>query len=337
MPAPSLSIIQTDVPAWQQMLSDLVTDPQELLALIGLTEAELAPSARAAEEFPLKIPRGFVSRIRRGDPSDPVLRQFWPHRNEEVQKAGYINDPLQEGRFNPVPGLLHKYTSRVLLTAAPHCAIHCRYCFRRHFDYEGNAPSRDDWQAAFAHIAGDQRIREVILSGGDPLALSNKQLAWLLDQAEAIEHIQTLRLHTRMTVVLPQRLDAELCERLVRSRLKLVVVSHCNHAQELSHESELAFKALRRINAVLLNQSVVLSEVNDNFAALKALSEALFQQGVLPYYLHLPDAVAGTAHFDVALAKAQALIAALRAELPGYLVPRLVREEPGNTSKTPYA
>lgn len=337
MPAPSLSIIQSDVPVWQQMLSDLVTDPQELLALIELTEAELAPSAHAAHQFSLKIPRWFVSRIHKGDPRDPVLRQFWPHRDEETQVAGYIHDPLQEAQFNPVPGLLHKYTSRVLLTAAPHCAVHCRYCFRRHFDYAGNAPSRDDWQAAFAHVAADTRIREVILSGGDPLALSNKQLGWLLDQTEAIDHVNTLRLHTRMTVVLPQRIDAELCERLGRSRLKIIVVSHCNHAQELSSDSAQAFDALRHVKATLFNQSVILSEVNDSLQALQTLSEALFQQGVLPYYLHLPDAVAGTAHFDVALARAQSLIAQLRAELPGYLVPRLVREEPGNTSKTPYA
>ena len=336
MPAPSLSIIQTDVPAWQQMLSDLVTDPQELLALLQLTEAKLAPSARAAGQFPLKIPRWFVSRIRQGDPNDPVLRQFWPHCDEEAQVEGFITDPLQEAQFNPVPGLLHKYTSRVLLTAAPHCAVHCRYCFRRHFDYAGNAPSRDDWQAAFAHVAADTRIREVILSGGDPLALSNKQFAWLIEQAESIEHIDTLRIHTRMTVVLPQRIDAELCERLASSRLKCVVVSHCNHAQELGKESLRAFDALRRINAILLNQSVILREVNDSADELKALSEALFQQGVLPYYLHLPDAVAGTAHFDVALSRAQALVAQLRTELPGYLVPRLVREEPGESSKTPY-
>ena len=337
MSAPSLTIIQSDVPTWQQMLSDLVTDPQELLALVGLTTDQLPPSYAAATQFPVKVPRWFVSRIRQGDAADPVLRQLWPAREEDAPVAGYVTDPLQEARFNPVPGLLQKYSSRVLLTAAPHCAVHCRYCFRRHFDYAGNAPSREDWHAAFEHIAQDSRIEEVILSGGDPLALSNRQLDWLLGQAEAIPHVVTLRIHTRMTLVLPQRIDAPLLARLAESRLKIIVVSHCNHAQELSEESARAFSDLRAISAHLLNQSVVLAEVNDSSSALIALSKALFEQGVLPYYLHLPDAVAGTAHFDVQTARAQQLVAEMQAQVPGYLVPRLVREEPGELSKTRYA
>lgn len=337
MQAPSLSIIQSDVPAWQQMLSDLVTDPQELLALLGLDASQLPASAQAAGQFPLKVPRWFVSRIEQGNPHDPVLRQLWPLKDEETQAAGYVVDPLEESRFNPVPGLLHKYTSRVLLTAAPHCAVHCRYCFRRHFDYAGNAPSREDWRAAFDYIAADSRIGEVLLSGGDPLALSNRQLSWLLEQAEAIPHVTTVRIHTRMTIVLPQRIDAELSARLAASRLRVVLVSHCNHAQELSAESKASFKILAANGVTLLNQSVILAGVNDTSSVLIELSEALFGQGVLPYYLHLPDAVAGTAHFDVALNAAQGLVTTLQQRLPGYLVPRLVREEPGEKSKTRYA
>ena len=335
--APSLAIIQSDVPAWQGMLSDLITDPQELLALLDLDGSQCPPSLNATKQFPLKLPRWFVSRIRPGDWNDPVLRQVWPAASEERTIAGYGSDPLEEAGFNPVPGLLQKYTSRVLLMAAPHCAIHCRYCFRRHFDYAGNAPSRQDWGAAFEHVARDPEIREVILSGGDPLALSNRQLGWLVEQVEAIPHVTTLRIHTRMTVVLPQRVDGALADRLRGSRLKTVVVSHCNHAQELSAESRMAFASLAHAGATLLNQAVVLADVNDSSEILADLSRELFDQGVLPYYLHLPDAVAGTAHFDVPLARAQALVAELQARLPGYLVPRLVREEPGESSKTRYA
>ncbi len=338
MPTPSLTIIGSDVPpSWQQMLSDLITDPQELLALLRLDARDKPLGLRAVEQFPLKVPRWFVSRIEPGTWHDPILRQLWPSAEEQIDAPAYVVDPLEESRFNPVPGLLHKYTSRVLLTAAPHCAVHCRYCFRRHFDYAGNAPSRSDWQAAFAHIAADARIEEVLLSGGDPLALSNRQFGWLLEQLEAIPHVNTVRIHTRMTIVLPQRIDAELAAMLAASRLKTVLVSHANHARELSEESHAAFRLLASNGVTLFNQSVVLAEVNDSSDTLIALSKALFAQGVLPYYLHLPDAVAGTAHFDVPIMRAQALVAAMQAELPGYLVPRLVREEPGNDSKTRYA
>lgn len=338
MRTPSLTIIGSDVPpSWQQMLSDLITDPQELLTLLSLDAREKPLGLLAAEQFPLKVPRWFVSRIEPGTWKDPILRQLWPSVEEQIDAPSYFVDPLQESRFNPVPGLLHKYTSRVLLTAAPHCAVHCRYCFRRHFDYQGNAPSRSDWQAAFTHIAADARIEEVLLSGGDPLALSNRQIGWLLEQLEAIPHINTVRIHTRMTIVLPQRIDAELTSMLAASRLNIVLVSHANHARELSEESDAAFRLLASSFVTLLNQSVILAGVNDSSDTLIALSKALFAQGVLPYYLHLPDAVAGTAHFDVPIPRAQALVADMQAQLPGYLVPRLVREEPGNDSKTRYA
>ncbi len=337
MPAPSLAIIQSDVPAWQRMLSDLVTDPQELLELLGLDHDDNPFSSAAATQFPFKLPRWFLSRIKPGDWNDPILRQLWPASQEEAEVAGYGFDPLQESQFNPVSGLLHKYSSRVLLTASPHCAVHCRYCFRRHFDYAANAPSREHWRAVFDYIANEPRVGEVILSGGDPLALPNRQLDWLIEQIEAIPHVNTLRIHTRMTTVLPQRIDEALCARLKTTRLSVVLVSHCNHAQELSPESKSAFQQLRNSGVTLLNQSVILTNVNDNVEILADLSRKLFEQGVLPYYLHLPDAVAGTAHFDVELPLAQSLVAELQTRLPGYLVPRLVREEAGEYSKTRYA
>jgi len=319
------------------MLSDLVTDPIDLVNMLNLDAEQKPASLAAIDQFPMKVPRWFVSRIKRKDWNDPILAQLWPSQKEEFNTNNYVVDPLEEARFNPVPGLLHKYTSRVLLTAAPHCAVHCRYCFRRHFDYNSNAPSRKDWQAAFEHIRADSQIQEVLLSGGDPLGLSNKQIKFLIDEIENISHVNTLRIHTRMSIVLPQRIDDELINMLAASRLKIVVVSHCNHNNELSPESHIAFNKLLSARTTLLNQAVILAGVNNNCDTLVNLSRGLFDQGVLPYYLHLPDAVAGTAHFDVPLKQAQQIIAEVQSKLPGYLVPRLVREEPGEDSKTRYA
>tara|TARA_R110002153_G_scaffold271234_1_gene438366 strand:+ start:88 stop:1074 length:987 start_codon:yes stop_codon:yes gene_type:complete len=322
---------------YKELLSDLVTDPYDLVGMLELDIRHKPASLAAIDQFPMKVPRWFVSRIKTKDWNDPILRQLWPDQAEEADTANYVVDPLEESRFNPVPGLLHKYTSRVLLTAATHCAVHCRYCFRRHFDYDGNAPSRKDWQAAFDHIKADSQIQEVLLSGGDPLGLSNKQIKFLVNEIENIPHVNTIRIHTRMTIVLPQRVDKELIAILAASRLKVVVVSHCNHTNELSHESYTAFENLASAKVTLLNQSVILAGVNNDCDTLISLSRGLFEQGVLPYYIHLPDAVAGTAHFDVPLKQAQQIIGEVQAQLPGYLVPRLVREEPGKDSKTRYA
>lgn len=335
MPSSALSLIKTDQPQdWQKSLSELITDSRELAALLELDESARPASLLAQSQFPLKVPRPFVQKMAKGDWDDPLLRQVWPAIQEEITDELYVADPLAEAASNPVSGLLHKYHGRVLLTAAPHCAVHCRYCFRRHFDYQENAPSREAWQRCFDYIAADTSIEEVILSGGDPLALADKQLNWLLDKLDSIAHVNTIRIHSRLPIVIPQRISAELLDVLSRRRVKLILVIHCNHAAELCQDSIASLNALSSIGVILMNQSVILADVNDNLDDLTRLSRKLFSAAVLPYYLHLPDEVAGTKHFDVKTAKAQELIMGMQSQLPGYLVPKLVKEEAGEAAKT---
>ena len=331
----AVSLIQSDrAETWQEILSDLITDPQELLRLLELNPDTCPYSLEALAQFPLKAPRPFVERIEKSNWNDPLLLQIWPSEFEDNQADGFVVDPLNEEEFNPIPGLLHKYQGRVLLTAAPHCAIHCRYCFRRHFDYRANSPSRAQWEEAFAYIAADSSIEEVILSGGDPLAISDKQFHWLLQQLENIKTLTTVRIHTRLPIVIPQRITRELIDCLNETRLRVVMVVHCNHRQELDSTVTDKFDTLGDAGVTMLNQAVVLKDVNDNADALIDLNKALFKHNVLPYYLHMPDQVAGTEHFYVTDQHATALIKTLHASLPGYLVPRLVRENPGERGKT---
>lgn len=335
MTNPPLSLIQSDQPeTWQEILSDLITDPQELLRALEL-DADTCPySLEALDQFPLKAPRPFVKRIRKGDWHDPLLRQIWPSVAEESQNKDFVADPLHEEEFNPVPGLLHKYQGRVLLTAAPHCAIHCRYCFRRHFDYRANSPSRARWEEVFSYIANDSSIEEVILSGGDPLALPDTQLRWLLQQLAKIKTLTTVRIHSRLPIVIPQRITTEFVRCLNETSLRVVMVVHCNHQQELDNNVTDAFDTLNEAGVTMLNQAVVLRDVNDRADVLIKLNKALFQHNVLPYYLHMPDQVAGTEHFYVTDQEAMELMKTLHASLPGYLVPHLVRENPGERGKT---
>jgi EF-P beta-lysylation protein EpmB len=329
------SLIRSDrAETWQEILSDLITDPQELLHILNLNPDTSPYSLEALSQFPLKAPRPFVDRIEKGNWHDPLLKQIWPSAFEETQTEGFVADPLNEKEFNPLPGLLHKYQGRVLLTAAPHCAIHCRYCFRRHFDYRANSPSRIQWEEAFAYIAADSSIEEVILSGGDPLAISDRQFHWLLQQLANIEALTTVRIHTRLPIMIPQRISNELVRCLSETRLRIVMVMHCNHRQELDSAVTHSFDILGDVGVTMLNQAVVLKDVNDNADALIDLNKALFQHNVLPYYLHMSDQVAGTEHFQVTDQHATELIKTLHASLPGYLVPRLVRENPGEAGKT---
>lgn len=329
------ALVHTDAaPDWQTLLSDLISDPEELLELLELDARHCPYSLDALKQFPLKAPRPYVARIQKGDWRDPLLRQIWPAPDEDSNIEGFVADPLGEEGYNPVPGLLHKYQGRVLLTAAPHCAIHCRYCFRRHFDYHANSPSRSQWQAAFDYIAGDDSIEEVILSGGDPLALSDRHFSWLMERLADIPQLTTVRIHTRLPIVIPERITQDLLSCLNDSRLRVVMVVHCNHSQELDAAVGDSLRTLGDYGVTMLNQSVVLRDVNDSSTTLIELSKSLFQLGVLPYYLHMPDRVAGTEHFDVSQHQAEELITALHAALPGYLVPRLVREIPGEQGKT---
>jgi EF-P beta-lysylation protein EpmB len=321
-------------PDWRQSLRDAVTDPRELLELAGLPQlADALPIGDAG--FALKVPRGFIARMRPGDPHDPLLLQVLPQLAELDEAPGFTDDAVGDLATMRAHGLLHKYEGRALLIAAGSCAVNCRYCFRRHFPYAGELAAAHAWREAVDCLAGDDSIREVILSGGDPLVLSTRKLTDLTDALRDVPHVIRLRIHSRLPVVLPERIDDAFCAWLSGLPLQRVVVLHANHPNELDASVEAACARLREAGATLLNQSVLLRGVNDDAAALAGLSERLFACGVLPYYLHQLDRVRGTAHFEVPDARARGLVDGLRARLPGYLVPRLVRELPGESAKTP--
>lgn len=328
---------QKNVPDWQREIAAAVRDPRELCRLLHLDPGAMGAESGKAAGFRLRVPRAFVARMRAGDPDDPLLRQVLPITAEREVTAGYGADPVGDQAAMDTPGVLHKYHGRALLTVTGACAVHCRYCFRRAFPYGDANPRRDDWHPALTHIAADPSIHEVILSGGDPLSLPDDTLADLAERLAAIDHIDTLRLHTRLPVVLPARVVPALTQWLRRTRLSTVVVIHANHDREIDAPTATALAELRAASSALLNQTVLLRGVNDAVDTLVALSRRLFASGVLPYYLHVLDPVAGAAHFDVDDDRARALIAGAAARLPGYLVPRLVREVPGAPGKTPLA
>ncbi|MCC5884232.1 MAG: EF-P beta-lysylation protein EpmB [Halomonas sp.] len=320
---------------WQTQLSRAIRDPRELCRRLGLDDSWLPGAEQGHALFEVRVPEAFLARMRHGDPADPLLRQVLPLAAEGVPLPGYVSDPLAEAEHTPGPGLIHKYAGRVLLIASPVCAVNCRYCFRRHFPYSDNSPSRAQWELTLDILRQDTTIHEAILSGGDPLAASDRQLGWLVERLEAIPHLKRLRIHTRLPVVIPDRVDDALVSWLGNTRLQRVMVLHINHAQEIDDAMVKACARLKRAGVTLLNQSVLLRGVNDSVEALAELSERLFEAGVLPYYLHVLDPVAGAAHFDVPDAEARELVAGLREILPGFLLPRLVREIPGEASKTP--
>ncbi len=328
-------MIPRSVPAWQGELAAAIRDPAELLRLLELPP-ELLPGARAAAaDFPLRVPHAFLRRMRRGDPGDPLLRQVLPLAEETLPAEGFVADPVGDLPATAGTGLIHKYHGRALVVAAGTCAVHCRYCFRRHFPYADNVPDSAQRAALVAQLRRSPEISEVILSGGDPLLLSNPRLAEWLEQLAAIPQLERLRIHSRLPVVLPSRIDDELCRLLGNGRLRGVMVIHANHPQEFDAEVGEVLQGLAAAGVTLLNQAVLLRGVNDRVETLAALSETLFRNGVLPYYLHQLDRVAGAAHFEVAPATALGLLQELRMRLPGYLVPRLVREEQGRPCKTP--
>jgi EF-P beta-lysylation protein EpmB len=321
--------------SWQDSLSDLITDPLELLTLLALKPEQLNLSMDVLREFPLRVPRGFAKRMRPEDPQDPLLLQVLPQQKELVDYPGFSFDPLAEKQFNPKPGILHKYAGRVLLMPTSSCAIHCRYCFRRHFPYTENQPNKKQWLESLQYILADTSITEVILSGGDPLAISDKHLEWLLEHLAAIPHLQRVRIHTRFPVVIPQRINQNLCDLLCRYQLRFVIVLHTNHAQELDDDVKYACTMLKDAKVDLFNQSVLLKGINDDPQILANLSERLFSCGVTPYYLHLLDKVKGSGHFDVDRQTTKMIMSQLRTLLPGYLVPTLVQEQVAAANKTP--
>jgi EF-P beta-lysylation protein EpmB len=321
-------------PDWRADYRAAAMTSAELLARVGLTAAAL-PYAIAETPFPVRVPPHFLSLIRSGEPHDPLLRQVLARAEELRDTPGTSTDPLAEAGFTAAPGILRKYGSRALILAAGSCAIHCRYCFRRHYDYADAIIPPAEIASALTALARDPQITEIILSGGDPLTLGDNRLAAIINGLAAIPHLQSIRLHTRTLTTVPARVTPALLAMLATAGKPVVIVLHTNHTNELDDTVATALAALRATGVHLLNQSVLLRGVNDTLASAAAHARRLFACGVLPYYTHLLDPVAGAAHFDVPLGEAQALEAELRAALPGYLVPRFVREVPGDVAKTP--
>lgn len=321
---------------WQSQLSDLITDPLELLNLLELSTKQLLSGAiLASEQFKLRVPRAFVGKMRIRDPFDPLLLQVLPHHLELEEHPEFVTDPLGEEAANQMAGVLHKYQSRFLLTLTGACAIHCRYCFRRHFPYQENLPKNDDWLNIKQYIEDNPAINEIILSGGDPLTLSNRKIALWIERLESLPQLKILRIHSRVPVVIPNRMDEELISILKNSRLRIVVVIHSNHASELDDFTCSKLLQLSLHHITVLNQAVLLKGVNDSAAALIDLSYRLFEARVMPYYLHVLDKVKGAQHFDLRSSEIDHIYSDVLASLPGYLVPKLVREIAGEKNKTP--
>ena len=332
-PRPPAEPVRQATAGWQRELADAVRDPGELCRLLAIDLPLADEARRSAAGFPLLVPRAFVARMRKGDRHDPLLLQVLPVAAERQVAAGFSADPLAEAAALAAPGLVQKYAGRALVLATGACAINCRYCFRRDFPYAESGATRAGVEAAVDAVAADPTIHEVILSGGDPLLLDDERLGRLVERIEAIPHVRRLRIHSRLPIVLPTRVTESLTAILAATRLATVMVVHANHPAELDAAVAAALARLAAARVILLNQAVLLAGVNDSVAVLATLSERLVEIGVLPYYLHLLDRVQGTAHFEVSEDAAKCLHEALRARLPGYAVPRLAREVPGEPAK----
>jgi len=330
-----ISAPQWQSPDWKKSFADVITDPKILLQLLSLPMELLPAAIKAAKLFPLRVPRELISRMRVSDPNDPLLLQVLPLHAESIIDPEYSFDPVGDQFATATPGLLHKYHGRVLLLPTGACAVHCRYCFRRHFPYTENIGLGSQWPLIDQYIRADESISEVILSGGDPLSLSDEKILDTVERLASIEHLQRIRIHTRLPIMIPSRITVTLLNGLSQTRLDVVMVMHVNHANEIDKNVILACKQLRKHNVHLLNQSVLLRNINDSVKQLVDLSESLFTAGVLPYYLHLLDKVQAAAHFEVTEQQANILWTQLNSQLPGYLVPRLVKEVSQAPAKQP--
>ena len=322
---------------WHDALAAAIRNPDELLERLRLPESLREPARRAASQFPVMVPESYLNRMRYGDPRDPLLRQVLPLEDELQEVPGFVDDAVEDRSARSVPGLLQKYAGRVLLIVTGSCAVHCRYCFRRHYPY-GDEPRRlDEWEPALQAIALDESVHEVLLSGGDPLMVPDRRLSELIGRLEAIPHVSRLRIHSRLPIVLPCRVTDEFLDLLVQSRLMPIMVVHANHPNEIADDCADALRLLVRSGIPTLNQAVLLRGVNDSVSVLQELSERLIDLGVMPYYLHQLDRVRGAAHFEVEESRGRELIAELRTRIPGYAVPRYVREDSGWPHKRPLA
>lgn len=330
-----LSVTDVHPKSWQQQLSEAITRPEDLIHHLQI-EKQLTPAMKeACQQFPVKVTQSYLDQIKKGDLSDPLLKQILPLDAEMQSQAGFVDDPVGDLQAIQAPGLIKKYAGRALLITTPACAIHCRYCFRRHYPYSAQSAHGNHLTQTLKALSQDKSIEEVILSGGDPMVLSDKNLAELITKLSDIKHLTTIRFHTRLPIVLPDRVTHLLLETLANTRLKTVMVVHCNHANEISPAVQRAMHKLAQYCDALLNQSVLLKGVNDKVTCLSELSKKLFSCGAMPYYLHQLDAVSGAAHFQVDNETARQLHHKLMSSLPGYLVPRLVQEIAGQASKTP--
>jgi EF-P beta-lysylation protein EpmB len=320
-------------PSWRDEVRGAVREAGELCRRLGLPAYLAEQAVAGAEQFPVFVPPSYLARIKPGNPEDPLLRQVLPVAEEVAQVQGFVADPVGDGAAALQPGVLQKYAGRALLITTGACAVHCRYCFRRHFPYDEAPHGTAEWESALESISADASIHEVILSGGDPLMLVDEQLAQLVERIAAIPHVDRLRVHTRLPVMIPSRVTDELLSWLTGTRLTPVMVIHANHVQELDNQVASSLQRLRKSGVMLLNQAVLLRGVNDSTDAQAELSQRLIEQGVVPYYLHQLDRVAGAAHFEVPIEDGHQIIKELRTRLPGYAVPRYVQEIPGELNK----
>lgn len=320
--------------SWQKELANVVTDPKELLNLLDIAPEDYLHHFSARKLFPVRVPRPFIAKMEKGNFNDPLLKQVMPLNQEFIDTEGYLLDPLVE-HDTAAEGLLHKYKHRVLMIVKAGCAVNCRYCFRRHFPYEDNSPNKARWQQALDYIRSNNEITEVIFSGGDPLMANDQHLKWLVDQISDINHVKRLRIHSRLPVVIPQRVTPELVSLLKNTRLKATIVFHINHKNEMDNHFIRAIQPLLDARIPLFNQSVLLAGINDESTTLCELSERLFDNGIQPYYLHLFDKVQNVAHFDLAPDHVQEIVKSMMATLPGFLMPKVVREIAGEPNKTP--
>jgi len=319
---------------WLKQLSNAISDPRKLLEVLEIDPTPWQKGFAARELFSLRVPLSFVERMEKGNPHDPLLRQVLPLSEEFEVHQGYSADPLDE-QGNAIPGLLHKYKNRALMIVKGGCAINCRYCFRRHFPYQDNKGSKSVWQTSLDYVSQHPEINEVILSGGDPLMAKDSEIEWLIQAIEHIPHIKRLRIHSRLPVVIPARITDQLSHLLQASRLQIVLVTHINHADEINAELTAKMAKLKQVGVTLLNQAVLLKDVNDSVEAQVTLNEALFDAGILPYYLHVLDKVQGAAHYFVSDTQAKEIMRGVITRVSGYLVPKLTREIGGRPSKTP--
>ena len=319
---------------WQKDFKQSFTRPEDLLNFLDLPPENFEQDIKARSLFNMRVPKFFAGLMKKGDQNDPLFLQVMPSHQEFIEKAGFTSDPLQEHEAK-IPGLLHKYKSRVLLMFKTGCAINCRYCFRREFPYSDNAVNKQKLLDALDYIGQRNEINEVILSGGDPLMADDSSIEWFIKECEKIAHIKRLRIHSRLPVVLPNRITETFIDLLAKSSLQTILVFHINHKNEISPQLTQKVSLLKKANITVLNQAVLLKNVNDSIQSQVELSESLFEADILPYYLHLLDKVKGASHFDIAETKVREIYSGMLAELPGFLVPKLVREVGGETSKTP--